>query len=267
METFLYALILGAVEGLTEFLPVSSTGHLIIAGHLLGFVGEKASVFEVVIQLGAIMAVVCVYRDKFIGFVKPQKGVNFSGIRGLSLLAITTIPPGIIGLLAHSHIKTLFSPLYVSYSLFVGAILMLLIETRGEKSKYSDLEHVTFKLALAIGFFQCLALFPGFSRSGATIIGAMMLGAKRKLAAEYSFLAAVPLMCAATAYDVYKNYHIFSWNDFPLFSMGMIFSFIFALIAIKGFIALLGKLTLRPFAYYRLALAILVFYLATNNLI
>ncbi len=260
MEAFWYGLILGAVEGLTEFLPVSSTGHLIIAGDLLNFTGNKAGTFEVVIQLGAILAVVCLYRDRFVGLVRPRPGVRFSGIRGLWLLFLTTVPPGLAGLALHSKVKALFNPGSVALALAVGAVCMLLMERRGEPDRITELDEVTPALALGIGCFQCLALWPGFSRSASTIMGGMLLGARRKVAAEYSFLAAVPLMCAATAYDLYKNMDLLSAADIPLFAWGSLFSFIFALVAVKGFIALLGRVTLRPFAWYRLALAPLVYW-------
>lgn len=260
------AFVLGAVEGLTEFLPVSSTGHLILAGELLDFVGEKANIFEVVIQLGAIFAVVVLYWPRFWGLLAPLVGrqngpaLAFSGWRGLWLLFLTTLPPCIAGLALHSYIKTLFSPLTVAAALAVGALCMLLVEHWGARRRplCTSLDEVTPRLALGIGCCQCLALWPGFSRSAATIMGGMLLGAQRKLAAEYSFIAAVPLMVAATGYDLLKAWHLFSWADAPLFVAGSVFSFLFAWAAVKSFIALMGHLTLRPFAYYRLVVACLV---------
>ncbi|MEG2139907.1 MAG: undecaprenyl-diphosphate phosphatase [Bilophila sp.] len=260
--------ILGAVQGLTEFLPVSSTGHLIIVGDLLGFVGPKASTFEVAIQLGSILAVVVLYWRRFMGllfparFTAPAAGPRpFAGLRGIGLLFLTTLPPSILGLLLHAHIKALFTPASVAAALTVGALLMLLVEHRCKKhpAVLFTLDEMTPKLALGIGCCQCLALWPGFSRSASTIMGGMLLGAKRGLAAEYSFIAAVPLMVAATGYDLLKTWTLFSSADLPLFATGMVFSFLFAFAAIKTFIALVGRLTLRPFAYYRLALAPLVY--------
>ena len=264
MSAFFYGLVLGAVEGLTEFLPVSSTGHLIIAGELLGFTDERAKVFEIAIQLGAILAVVWLYRDRFLGLIRPKLGVRFSGLRGLWLLFLTTLPPGLLGLALHDTIKALFTPASVALALAVGAVCMLLMERRGEPNRVVSLDMLTPALALGIGCFQCLALWPGFSRAAATIMGGMLLGARRKVAAEYSFLAAVPLMCAATGYALLKNRHLLSAADVPLFAWGGLFSFFFALLAIKAFIGLLGRVTLRPFAWYRLALAPLVYwFLAT----
>lgn len=264
---FLIGLILGAVQGLTEFLPVSSTGHLIIAGHLLGFTGAKASTFDVAIQLGSILAVVVLYWQRFMGLLWPGRihtdsPTPFAGLRGIGLLILTTFPSSLVGLLLHSKIKMLFTPEYVAGSLAVGALLMLFVEHRCGRTKprYTSLDQMTPKLALGIGCCQCMALWPGFSRSASTIMGGMILGAERKLAAEYSFIAAVPLMVAATGYDLLKTWPLFSAADLPLFVTGSVFAFLFALAAIKTFISLVGRLTLRPFAWYRLILAPLVYY-------
>lgn len=257
------ALIMGAVEGLTEFLPVSSTGHLIITGELIGFTGELASFFEIIIQLGAILAVVVLYRPTFFGLLRPRKGTPFSGMRGMWLLFLTTLPAGLTGLALHNFIQRLFSPLTVSMALAAGAVCMLLVERRAEyiRPRYTTLDDVTPGLALGIGCFQCLALWPGFSRSASTIMGAMLLGARRELAAEYSFIAAVPLMLAATAYAAFKTRELFSLTELPLFAAGMVFAFLFAWAAVKTFIGLMRRMTLRPFAWYRLALALPVYWL------
>lgn len=260
MEAFFYGLVLGAVEGLTEFLPVSSTGHLIIAGELLNFTGERAKVFEIAIQFGAILAVIWLYRERFWGLIRPRLAVRFSGLRGLWLLFLTTLPPGLMGLALHDAIKALFTPASVALSLAAGAVCMLIMEHRGEPNTIVSLDMLTPRLALAIGCFQCLALWPGFSRSAATIMGGMLLGARRKVAAEYSFVAAAPLLCAATGYALVKNRHLLGAADIPLFAWGSLFSFVFALLAVKTFINLLGRVTLRPFAWYRLAIAPLVYW-------
>jgi len=272
MNWWIIAFVMGAVEGLTEFLPVSSTGHLIIAGHLLGFTGSTASVFEVAIQLGAIMAVVVLYKERFrsllYGFLRPKSHAvsGLHGLHGIWLLVLTTLPPSVAGLLFHSHIKTLFSPLVVAFALAGGAICMLLVEELAARrsARVLSLDTITPRLAVGIGCCQCLALCPGFSRSAATIMGGMLLGARRDVAAEYSFIAAVPLMVAATGYDVIKHWTLFNAADLPLFAVGTFFSFLFAWLAVKGFIALLAKLTLRPFAWYRLLLAPLVYLFLVN---
>lgn len=265
MEQLWTACVLSILEGLTEFLPVSSSGHLILAGDLLRFTGPKAATFEVVIQLGAILAVVVLYRKRFWGLVRPHSQWRFSGMRGIFLLCLTSLPACVLGLLLHSIIKTyLFRPVTVLAALVAGAVLMLWVERRTAQPIHSPthttLEDMTPQLALGIGCFQCLALWPGFSRSAATIMGGMLLGAGRRLAAEYSFIAAVPIMVAATGYDLLKNWHLLTATDMPFFAVGMVGAFVSALLAVKLFIALVGRMTLRPFAVYRLCLAPLVYY-------
>ena len=265
MDNLFTALILSIVEGLTEFLPVSSSGHLILVGDLLNFSGEKAATFEVVIQLGAIMAVVVLHWKRFWGLVQPQPYGRFAGMRGIVLLILTSLPASVLGLLLHSTIKTyLFRPVTVLGALVVGALIMIFVERRKFKPSYITLDDMTPKLALGIGCFQCLALWPGFSRSAATIMGGMLLGTKRSLAAEYSFIAAVPIMVAATGYDMFKSWHLFSAADIPFFAVGMIGSFLAALLAVKVFIRLMGRLTLVPFAVYRLLIAPFVYYFMVN---
>ncbi|MFV0421560.1 undecaprenyl-diphosphate phosphatase [Oleidesulfovibrio sp.] len=259
MTDLLIAATLGLVEGLTEFLPVSSTGHLIITGYLLDYTGPKAESFQVAIQLGAILAVVCLYKERFKDLFNFRCERRFSGIRGWLLLALTSAPASFLGLLAHSYIKEhLFGPVTVAWALAIGAVYILLVERRGEGTSYESLDDVTPKLALGIGLFQCLALWPGFSRSAATIMGALLLGSRRKLAAEYSFVAAVPIMFAATGYDLYKSASLFSVADLPFWAVGFGVSFLSAWLAVKTFIHLVGCMTFRPFAWYRLALAPLV---------
>lgn len=261
MPFLLSAVILGIVEGLTEFLPVSSTGHLILVGHLIGFTGAKAATFEVVIQLGAILAVVVIYRRRFLDLLHPApRGEKcFAGMRGIGFLVLTSIPASVVGLLTKDVIKTyLFGPQTVAWALAVGAAAILVVEAKPRNSRYHSLDDMTPALALGIGMFQCLALWPGFSRSAATIMGGMILGADRKLAAEYSFIAAVPIMVAATTLDMAENISLFSANDLIHLTVGFVVSFFAAWIAVKGFIQLLQRMTLRPFAVYRLVLAPLV---------
>jgi undecaprenyl-diphosphatase len=270
MTDILNAVVLGIVEGLTEFLPVSSTGHLILAGDLLGFTGPKAATFEIVIQLGAILAVVALYWRRFVGLIPRPAGrgradalgrPRFSGVRGLWLLFLTSLPASVLGLLTHHAIKEyLFGPRTVAWALGVGALAILVVEAVPRRVRRTELDEVTPLLALGIGCFQCLALWPGFSRSAATIMGGMLLGARRQLAAEYSFIAAVPIMVAATGYDMLKSLDLFTAADVPMLAVGFVVSFLAAWGAVKWFIALLGRTTLRPFAVYRLALAPLVLY-------
>jgi len=267
------AVILGAVEGLTEFIPVSSTGHLIITGHFLGLVGEKAATFEVFIQLGAILAVVFLYKDRFLGLISLKKTNDFSGMNGLMLLGLTTLPALIFGALFHSYIKRhLFSLPTVALGLGLGGVIMIFIERH--KKKFPDraaqrerIDLLGWKDALAIGFFQSLALWPGVSRSGSTIVGGMILGISRKTAAEYSFLAAVPLMCAAVIFDMIKAWPLLQMSDAPVFIVGFVVSFFAAMGAISYFIRLLGQVTLRPFGWYRIAIAFFIFWLVNRGIL
>ena len=260
MDNLWVAFILSIVEGLTEYLPVSSSGHLVLVGDLLNFSGEKAATFQVVIQLGAIMAVVVLYWGRFWGLLRPQQGVPFAGLRGIWMLFLTCVPACVLGLLLHSQIKSLFTPSMVLIPFVIGALLMIFVERRQFHPRYETLDDMTPGLAFGIGCFQCLALFPGFSRSAATIMGGMILGARRPLAAEYSFIAAVPIMVAATGFDLLKSLHLFTAADIPFFAVGMIGSFISALIAVKAFVRLVGHMTLVPFAVYRLLLAPFIWY-------
>ncbi len=271
-SSWVIGFILGAVQGLTEFLPISSTGHLVLSGELLHFTGDKAKVFSVSIQLGSILAVVWLYWPRFWGLVTPifaslrgqcvEESLPFSGWRGLWMLLLTTLPPSIVGLLLYSFIQELFSPLAVAAALAVGALCIFYVEWKSENRQgqavCSSLDEMTPKLAFGIGCCQCLALWPGFSRSASTIMGGMLLGAKRGVAAEYSFIAAVPLMVAATSYAMLKHWSLFSAEDLPLFASGLVSAFLFALIAVKTFIHFVRRVSLRPFAWYRLLLAVVV---------
>lgn len=257
----LSAVVLGLVEGLTEFLPVSSTGHLILAGHLLGFTDDKAKAFEIIIQLGAILAVAVMYWPRFVALLDWRSGgrgrrPRFAGPRGLTLLFLTSLPASLLGLVAHRFIKEqLFGPTTVALALGVGALAILAVEASRKRSLFSSLDDLTPAAALGVGLFQCLSLWPGFSRSASTIMGGMLLGAERRVAAEYSFIAAVPIMVAATAFELRKDIHLFSQDDLLVLGLGFAVSFVSAWLAVKGFIHLLQRTTLRPFAWYRLALA------------
>lgn len=259
MSEWMKAILLGLVEGLTEFIPVSSTGHLIVTGDLLQFKGDAASTFEVFIQLGAILAVVLLYKERFIGLLDFKKKEGLSGMNGLLLLAITTTPALIFGFFVHSYIKTyLFNPFTVALGLGVGGFIMIVAEYKLPLPKIKKVDDLKPRDALLVGLFQCLAMWPGVSRSGATIVGGMLVGIERKTAAEYSFLAAVPVMCAATIYDLYKSRAFLSSSDIPIFLIGFVVSFISAWFAIRFFIRILGKYTLKPFGWYRIGIAALI---------
>lgn len=268
MDNTLIAALLGLIEGLTEFLPVSSSAHMALAGQFLDFHGPRAATFEIVIQLGAIMAVVTVYWRLFLGLLKPGRCASFAGLRGIWLLILTTFPACVCGLLLHSFIKKyLFSPLAMLCALVTGAFCMLATDFRRHGAPdCKSLDEITPKLALGIGLAQCAALWPGFSRSAATIMGALILGASRPVAVQYSFIAAVPVMFAATAYDLLRNYALFSASDIGFFAVGLLVAYFSALMAIRFFIRLLGRINLVPFAIYRLCLAPLVYFFLVRHM-
>lgn len=250
------AIILGIVEGLTEFLPVSSTGHLILTGYWLDFTGERAKTFEIVIQLGSILAVVVMYRKRFIDLLSPGKKQG-----GLSLvhLILGMIPAVLTGFLLHGLIKTyLFSPYTVVIGLVIGGVLMIVADLKQRPPTSTSLDDMTLQQAFSIGLFQCLALWPGFSRSGATISGGVLLGTNHKTAAEFSFILAVPMMVAASGYDLLKSYQYLTMSDIPLFATGFLSAFFVALLAIVTFIKFIERVRLIPFAIYRFVLALFV---------
>ena len=254
------AALLGVVEGLTEFIPVSSTGHLILAGDLLGFeslVGEgRAKTFEIFIQLGAILAVVVAYPRRFGGLLRLGDNSGFTGLRGLSLLLLTSLPAGLLGLLARGPIRDhLFQPLTVAVGLAAGAVWILAVERWPPRERCAGLDQLRWQDALAVGLFQCLALWPGMSRSSSTILGGMMLGIERKTAAEYSFFAAVPLLTAASLYELYKSRSVLRAEDVPCFAVGFVVSYLFAWLSVRYFIRFLSQHTLAVFGWYRLAVA------------
>ncbi|MDP4085504.1 MAG: undecaprenyl-diphosphate phosphatase [Bacillota bacterium] len=256
MFHFLTAIFMGIVEGLTEFLPVSSTGHLILTGDLLHFNGDIAKTFEIVIQLGSILAVVVVYWRRFVDLIVgvfSKKNKN-----GLNLLHIilAMLPAVIIGLVLHDAIKTyLFSSTTVVVGLIAGGILMILAEQKKSAPSTVTLDTLTYKQSFFIGLYQCLALWPGFSRSGSTIAGGLIVGTNHKVAAEFSFIVAVPMMIAASGLDLLKSYKELSSHDIPFFLVGFLAAFIVALIAIRVFLNLISRVKLKPFAYYRFILA------------
>lgn len=269
MHHLLIAAILGMVEGLTEFLPVSSTGHMIIVGHLLGFEGKTADTFEVVIQLGSILAVVVMFWRRLfsltgIHFGKVPHQGRGNGHLTLIHILLGMIPAVVLGLILHDRIKSLFTPLNVMYALIAGGILLLLAEYfKPKQPKSVGLDDITYRQAFMIGCFQCLALWPGFSRSGATISGGMLMGISRFAASEFSFLLAVPMMMGATALDLYKSLSFLTLSDLPMFATGFIVAFLVALVAIKVFLELIKRISFVPFAIYRFILAAVVCFIFT----
>ena len=266
------AVVLGIVEGLTEFIPVSSTGHLILVGHLLGFTGDKASSFEVAIQFGAILSVVVLYWNRFISLIPGRhgsfsySGSTLDGWSGLWRITLATLPALLVAFLARRTIKEqLFTPGAVTWALALGGIGILIAEWLVARSRKISLERLSPLQAFGIGLFQILALWPGTSRAAATIVGGMLLGLDRKGAAEFSFLIAVPIMLAATAYELLKMRGLFTAADLAQLAIGFVVSFVVALIAVKSFVSFLGHWSLTPFAWYRIAIAI-IFYLSTRGM-
>ncbi|WP_418765950.1 undecaprenyl-diphosphate phosphatase [Mailhella sp.] len=265
MDSLFTASVLGIVEGLTEFLPISSSGHLVIASDLLGFSGPKAATFEVVIQVGAILAVLTLYWKRFLGLLRPgERKPSFAGLRGILMLILTTLPAASLGLALHGFIKSLFTPATVTAALVCGAVLMLIVEhllaPRQNRMPVQNLDQLSLRQAFGIGCFQCLALWPGFSRSASTLMGGMILGVRREVAAEYSFIAAVPIIIGAAGYDLIKSLSLFTAADIPFFVVGSVCAFLSAIAAMRVFISILGRNTLKPFAIYRLLLAIPVYF-------
>lgn len=259
MWEIIVGLILGVVEGLTEFIPVSSTGHLILVGTLLGFTGERAATFDVVIQLGAILAVVVLFRARLLALVTGRTSGQFDGAQGRLALALTTFPALVVGALAHDLItQRLFNPVTVALGLGVGGVAMLIIERRPQPTGEANLNCLTPRRALVIGLVQCLALWPGASRSAATILGGMSLGLNRATAVEYSFLAAIPIIGAAAVFELAQSWRQLSLADLPLFTAGFAMAFVSAWLAVRYFLRWLQYSTLRPFGYYRVALALVL---------
>jgi len=252
------AFILGIVEGATEFLPVSSTGHLIIVGDLLNFNDDKGKVFEIVIQLGAILAVCWEYRRKLLDTVVNISSQSKAQHFVLNLF-LAFMPAAVLGLAFHSLIKIhLFSSLTVAIALIIGGFAILAIERLPLKVKTRNIDQLSPKQAFQIGLAQSVALIPGVSRSGATILGGMLFGLSRHTATEFSFFLAIPIMFAATVFDVYKSWHVLSVDDVSMFAVGFITAFFSALIAIKFLLRYVGSHDFKPFAWYRIAVGLLV---------
>ena len=253
------AAIMGVVEGLTEFLPVSSTGHLILAGSLLGMTDAKSKVFDIAIQSGAILAVLIVYwariREALGGITSSPKQQRF-----VLNIAIGFIPAGIVGLTVYKAIKAhLFNAPVVASAFIVGALIILWAEKRAQPvARVQSVDDMTPLDALKVGLVQCLGMIPGTSRSGATIIGGMLLGLSRKAATDFSFFLAIPTLISAGAYSLWKERHTLSMADFPMFAVGFIVSFLAAWACVRWLLRYVSSHTFVPFAWYRIAFGIVV---------
>ncbi|MBI2568938.1 MAG: undecaprenyl-diphosphate phosphatase [Candidatus Schekmanbacteria bacterium] len=255
---WLVVIVLGIVEGLTEFLPISSTGHLILAGHLLSFTGPRADTFEIFIQLGAILAVAWEFRASLWDLGRRQR--RDAGARAfVANVALAFMPAAVVGLAAGSAIKAqLFGPATVATALIAGGVAIWLIETWIPERTPVDVEKLTWRQALGVGLAQIAALCPGVSRSAATIMGGMICGLDRRAATEFSFFLALPTLGAATVYDLLKSLDILSRADIAPFALGLLASFVSALLVIRGFLRYVRTHDFRPFAIYRVVLGLLV---------
>lgn len=256
--TAIQALILGVVEGLTEFLPISSTGHQIVVADLLDFSGDRFNAFNIIIQLGAILAVVWEFRGKIFqvvtGLPTQPKARRFT-----ANLLIAFLPAVVLGVIFADAIHHyLFNPITVAAALVVGGVIMLWAERRQHEVHAETVDDITWKDALKVGFAQCLAMIPGTSRSGATIIGGLLFGLSRKTATEFSFFLAMPTMVGAAVYSGYKYRDLFQPADLPVFAIGFVTSFIFAMIAVKGLLKFIASHSYAVFAWYRIAFGLLI---------
>ena len=252
------AFILGVVEGLTEFLPISSTGHLIVVGDLLGFDGQTGTAFKIIIQLGAILAVMWEFRDRILyvvrGLPNEPKAQRFT-----FNLFVAFMPAVIFGLALGNFIEHwLFNPITVASALIIGGALMLWAERRDHKVIAETTSEMTWQTSLKVGLAQCLAMIPGTSRSGATIIGGLFFGLSRKAATEFSFFLAMPTMVAATVYSLYKHRDVLHWDDLPIFAIGFVTTFIVAMITVRALLKFIAHHSYAVFAWYRIAFGVLI---------
>lgn len=265
--------LLGVVEGLTEFAPVSSTGHMILVDGLWlnssQFLGQEvANTFKIVIQLGSILAVVVVFRDRFKTLLNPKSLLTLrqrGTTRQFNLvhILIGLLPAGVLGVLFEDYIDThLFSVKTVLIGLVVGAFFMIAADLSGVKRQTTaTLDDITYKQALGVGLIQCFSLWPGFSRSGSTISGGVLLGMSHRAAADFTFIMAVPIMFGASALSLYSKWTYFTLDTLPVFVVGFVSAFLFALLSIKFFLKLINKVKLMPFAIYRIVLAVVIYVL------
>lgn len=245
--------LLGIVEGLTEFIPVSSTGHLVLAGALLGYHDEASKTFDIVIQLGAILAVVVLYWRRFTDVLVGLAGMNSGPVAFTRNILLGFLPSMLVGAVAYKAIKAMLeSPTVVAWALIVGGIAILMIERIAKTVTATSIEAMNWRTALGVGMIQCLSMIPGVSRSGATIMGALVLGVERKAAAEFSFFVAIPTMLAASTYAMLKDGMHLPHDQLGNIGIGFVVSFVVAIVVIKGFVAMVSRFGFAPFAWYRI---------------
>jgi undecaprenyl-diphosphatase len=260
MPELAIVILLGIVEGLTEFLPVSSTGHLVLAGALLGYDEARWAVFNIVIQFGAILAVVVLYWHRFMGVLAGMRRGEAAAFHFTRNVLLAFLPAAVIGLVVHHKVEELLGkPMVVAVALVVGGIAIIAIERLHKRYDTDSVEAMSWRTALAIGVIQCVAMIPGVSRSGATIMGALMLGVERKTAAEFSFFLAVPTMLGATSLELFKHRHELNHGGAggPVdIAIGFVVAFIVALFVVRGFVALVSRHGFKPFAWYRIVVGL-----------
>jgi undecaprenyl-diphosphatase len=262
-DPLIEAALLGVVEGVTEFIPVSSTGHLIVVGHWLGQAGERAKTFEIFIQLGAILAIVWLYRVRLTAaLVQAWTGAPSGGRRLVANLVLGFIPVAVVGFLTHDWIKTwLFSPVVVAGALIAGGVVILLIERLAPHTRVGTVDDLPRSTAFGVGLAQILSLIPGTSRSGATIMGGYALGLSRPAATEFSFFLSIPVMFAATIFDLRSSWHLLAPSDFLPFAIGFVTAFLSALVVVRMFIGFVARNSFAAFAWYRIAFGVLLLFL------
>lgn len=259
--SLLIIVLLGIVEGLTEFIPVSSTGHLVLAGELLGFNSATSGTFEIVIQLGAILAVIVLYWRRFWDVFLGLGGGERNSIIFTRNILLGFLPSAVIGLFVYEAVKAMLdAPVIVALALVVGGVLILILERWNRNPTVRSVEAMGWKTALGIGLIQCLSMIPGVSRSGATIMGAIGLGVERKSAAEFSFFVAVPTMLAASGYDLFKTGATLGGGAWVTIAVGFLVSFLVALVVIRWFIGIVSRYGFAPFAWYRIAIGSLALF-------
>ncbi|MFN3590878.1 MAG: undecaprenyl-diphosphate phosphatase [Thermaurantiacus sp.] len=253
MDDRMRALLLGILEGLTEFIPVSSTGHLILASELIGFTGDGSIAFKIAIQFGAILAVIVVYRRLFLDVLAGLLDRQAGPIAFTRNIILGFLPAMVVGVFAYAAIRVLLeTPLVVAVMLILGGILLLILDRRLVEPKVKSVDAMPTRTALGIGAVQCLAMVPGVSRSGATIMGGLLMGLDRRTAAEFSFFLAVPTMLAATVYAMWKEREFLSFDELELIAIGFVSAFFAGLLVVRSLVAFVGKHGFAPFAIYRI---------------
>jgi undecaprenyl-diphosphatase len=253
------AAFLGIIEGMTEFLPVSSTGHLILIGDWIAFKSDDAKVFEIVIQLGAVLAVCWLYRTKLIDLIRGGINGGTAERRFAGVVILAFLPAAVLGALFISAIKALlFNPTVVAAARIAGGIIILMVERYKGAGLTQDTKQISWRQALSIGAAQCIAMIPGTSRSGATIVGGMLSGLSRQTATEFSFFLAMPTMLGAASYDLFRHHHLLSQNDFSAIAVGFVMAFVSALLVVTALVRFIARHSFRVFAWYRIGLGLAI---------